>query len=101
MMPHLIPLGDLGPGHVLDGHGPRVPHTDTGVHCPESPAAEHLAHSVGALKGQPRLLVLVMVAVSVVEMAVAAPVAHCCLCLHYSHGVTYITQHTPVRTHLE
>ena len=50
MMPHLIPLGDLGPGHVLDGHGPRVPHADAGVHRPESPAAEHLAHPVGALE---------------------------------------------------
>ena len=50
MMSHLIPLGHLGPGHVLDGHGPGVPHTDAGVHCPESPAAEHLAHPVGALE---------------------------------------------------
>ena len=50
MMSHLIPLGDLGPGHVLDGHGPRVPHADPGVHRPESPAAEHLAHPVGALE---------------------------------------------------
>ena len=50
MMSHLIPLGDLGPGHVLDGHGPGVPHTDPGVHRAEAPAAEHLAHPVGALE---------------------------------------------------
>ena len=50
MMSHLIPLGDLGPGHVLDGHGPRVPHADACVDRPEAPAAEDLAHPVGALE---------------------------------------------------
>ena len=49
-MSYLIPLGDLGPGHVLDGHGPRVSHPDPGVHSPEAPAAKHLAHPVGSLE---------------------------------------------------
>jgi len=97
----LGPLGNFGLRHMLDGNLSPVRESGAGVHGAEASLAEHLAHSVGALEGQPGLLVLVMVAVSVVEMAVAAPVAHCRLCLHYSHGVTYITQHTPVRTHLE
>ena len=50
-----VPVGHLGPGHVLDGDVAAIAHPDPGVDGAEAALAEHLAHLVGALEGLPLL----------------------------------------------
>jgi len=44
------PLGHLGPGHVLDGHGLQVPQPPALVHGPKAALAKHSAHLVRLLE---------------------------------------------------
>ena len=50
-MTYHIPVGDLSPGHVLDGHLAVVTDSDAGVDSAEATLAQDLAHLVGALEG--------------------------------------------------